>query len=127
MPILSRLQAVQIHVDGVVFCVGRPLDQGLPAAIAPTAWGIAPGILKDSPEEQRSGHADLQQRLRQAGIQFVPARFVLPGKQVDGCILLAASRDRAIRLAYKLGEWAVFHIVESGVRVVYSGFNSRSR
>lgn len=130
-PLLSQLQSVEIHVDGAVLCaakgVGKGSAQRIPATIAPTAWGIAPGLLKDSTDEQQHGYADLEKRLRQAGIQFVPAQFDLAGKQVSGCILLAVSRDRAIRLAYKLGEWAVFHIVESGVHVVYSGFNSRSR
>ncbi len=123
---LLQLQQVQIHMQGLVFAFGLG-PQEITAVLAPCAWGIAPGLFADSEESAQLAYDDLQKRIRQAGISFELARFVSEGRNVPGCLLLGTSRDRAIRLAYKLGEWGVFHLEESQVRIVYTGHNSRSR
>jgi hypothetical protein len=126
--LLRQLMAVQIDTGSPngLFSPSTPAPIALPPAIAPTAWGIAPGLVS---EEQASeeGLADLDKRLKQAGIQSVPADFTFAGRVVEGRLLLGATRERVIRLGYKLGEWALFRISKSGVNVVYTGFNSRAR
>ena len=126
--ILQQLMAVQIEI-GSLDSHFSPIDQGpidLPAAIAPVAWGIAPGLMSDEPGSQEA-LADLDKRLRQSGIQSVPAEFAFADSVVEGRLLLGTTRERAVRLGYKLGEWALFRLSHSGVNVIYTGFNSRAR
>jgi hypothetical protein len=125
--ILRELQFVQICAQDVVFTVRQGREQPIPAELAPCAWGIAPGLFAESETAADLAYEDLLKRIKQAGISFKPARFVGQGREVPGCLLLGVSRDRSIRLAYKLGEWALFHLEDSQVRIVYTGYNSRSR
>jgi hypothetical protein len=125
--VLLHLQGVQIHTEDAVFGIENDMEQAFPAGLAPCAWGIAPGLFAESDASAQLAHEDLQKRIKQAGISFQTARFVSEARTVPGFLLLGVSRDRAIRLAYKLGEWALFHFEDSQVRIVYTGYNSRSR
>ena len=126
--ILQTLTCVQIAIEAMDTRFS-PADSGpfqLPAVMAPAAWGIAPGLIP-AEDAQEKDCEELDKRLRQAGIQMIPAQFMNGSRIVEGRLLLGTTRERAIRLGYKLGEWALFHLSDSGVNVVYTGFNSRAR
>jgi hypothetical protein len=128
LEILKQLTGVQIEV-GAIDASFSPTDstpKPFPAVMAPAAWGIAPGLI-DNQAGQEKDCLDLDKRLGQAGIQTIPAKFIISHRIVEGRLLLGTTRERAIRLGYKLGEWALFHLSDSGVNVVYTGFNSRAR
>ncbi len=125
--VLLQLNAVQIYAQDLVFTASKGHDQHIPAELAPCAWGIAPGLFSLTDTAAQLAYEDLLKRVQQAGISFKLARFVGEDREVPGCLLVGVSRDRAIRLAYKLGEWALFHLEDSQVRIVYTGYNSRSR
>lgn len=128
LEILQQLTAVQIEVGTInaSYSPGDSTPVPFPAVMAPAAWGIAPGLIATQ-NEQQEGCLELDKRLGQAGIQMIPANFIIAGRTVEGRLLLGTTRERAIRLGYKLGEWALFHLTDSGVNVVYTGFNSRAR
>jgi hypothetical protein len=128
LEILQQLTGVQIEVgtSNACFSPADSTPKPIPAVMAPVAWGIAPGLIA-AEIEQQEGCGELDKRLRQAGIQMIPANFIIGDRIVEGRLLLGTTRERAIRLGYKLGEWALFHLSDSGVNVVYTGFNSRAR
>jgi hypothetical protein len=127
--ILENLTQTRIcaHLETGSIQVGEGRSRALPHALAPLAWGIAPGLLGLHGGEAPASLVDLDHRLHQAGIQALNADFDAGSGTVEGRLLLGIGRARAVSLAYKLREWAVFGLHAEGMDVVYSGHNSRSR
>jgi len=117
---------IDVKLDTGSLRIGEGSDWALPAELSPVAWGIAPGLGDPDREGSRS-LADLDHRLRQAGVQSVPADFSLGGQQVEGRLLVGLSRARALSIGYKFREWAMFRLGSTGMNVVYTGHNSRAR
>ena len=98
-----------------------------PAVLAPEAWLLPfPARSGEEPWTEEETKEALLGRLRQAGIQWLEATLVDGEGQGRGAVLLlGVDRRRSLALGYKLGLWAIFQVAESGVRLVYTGKNSR--
>ena len=88
-------------------------------------WGFAPGIVDGGSHDGIL--EDLDKRCKQAQILTETATFHIDGKTVEGRKLIGITRERAVKLGYKLRLWAIFQISDGAIRVVYTGHNSRER
>jgi hypothetical protein len=130
--ILHTLQASEIRVeigetDLRLRCGDAFSDRRFPALLAPEAWLLPlPSEIGEEPWTEEKAKEAVVGRLRQAGIQWLEATVVDGEGQGRGAVLLlGVDRRRSLTLGYKLGLWAIFQVAESGVRLVYTGKNSR--
>ena len=88
-------------------------------------WGFVPGLFDGI--DEKAVLIDLDKRCRQARVDTQTATFRCATISIEGRLLRGMSRERAIKLGYKLRLWAIFQITDDCIRVVYTGHNSRER
>lgn len=94
-------------------------------AAAPSRWGFVPGLFDDL--DQDIVLLDLDKRSRQAKLTSHTASFTCKGLELEGRVLQGITRERAVKLGYKLRLWAIFELTDDAIRIVYTGHNSRER
>ena len=68
-----------------------------------------------------TGRADLEVRLRQAKRRYSWTRLALGDRQLDAALVEDLTRERAVKLGYKLGLPAVVRVGPRGLELAYTG------
>jgi|GEM_PF-2309058 len=121
-------QAILTKLKDVVLAPAGDLNSTVPSnntSATSIRWGFVPGLFDDL--DQDVVLMDLDKRCRQAKLNSHSASFTSKGLDLEGRVLQGITRERAVKLGYKLKLWAIFELTDDAIRIVYTGHNSRER